>query len=89
VRLVALLLLLLAAGCAPQADNAILVTVDTLRADHLGAYGGPVATPALDALARESAVVARAYTPVPSTGPATVSLFSGLHPWRARPARTR
>ena len=51
-------------------DRVVLVTIDTLRADHVGAYGGPVATPHLDRLAAEGALVEQAVTPVPSTGPA-------------------
>ena len=54
-------LALAASGCvARQADlrptpgqNVLLITIDTLRADALGSYGGPAATPALDRLARE------------------------------------
>jgi arylsulfatase A-like enzyme len=65
-----------------RAERVVLVSVDTLRADHVGAYGGPVPTPALDALAREGALLADACTPTPSTGPAHASLLTGLHPWR-------
>lgn len=60
----------------------VLITIDTLRADHVGVYGGPVPTPALDRLAAEGVRVETAYTPTPSTGPAHASLFSGVHPWR-------
>jgi len=62
----------------------VLITIDTLRADHVGVYGGPVATPALDRLAAEGAVVEHAYTPVPSTGPAHASLLTGRYPWNHR-----
>ncbi len=73
---------LAAPGCArPSVENAVLVTVDTLRADVLGPYGGPVATPGFDALAHQGVVVEGACTPTPSTGPAHASLFTGLHPW--------
>jgi arylsulfatase A-like enzyme len=59
----------------------LLVTIDTLRADRLGAYGDVRArTPILDGLAREGAVFERAYTPVPITLPAHVSLMTGLLP---------
>jgi arylsulfatase A-like enzyme len=68
------------AGSTPAA-RLVLVTVDTLRADHVGAYGGPVGTPALDGLARDGVLVDGACTPTPSTGPAHASLFTGLHPW--------
>ncbi len=66
----------------PAARRVVLVTIDTLRADHVGAYGGPVATPAIDELAREGVLLGDACTPTPSTGPAHASLFTGLHPWR-------
>ena len=60
----------------------LLVTVDTLRADHVGPYGSELPTPAFDALASEGIVIEGACTPTPSTGPAHVSLMTGLHPWR-------
>lgn len=79
------LLLGLAVGCGYEGQssltNVVLITVDTLRADHVGAYGGTVPTPAMDALAVEGARIHRAFTPVPSTGPAVVSLLTGTHPW--------
>jgi arylsulfatase A-like enzyme len=71
------------AGCAREATppSILLVTLDTLRIDHVGAYGGPPdATPAFDALAREGLVHERAYTTMPTTAPAHVSLFTGLLP---------
>jgi arylsulfatase A-like enzyme len=75
-----------AAAAAPPAPvgRILLVTIDTLRADHVGAYGGPVPTPAIDALAREGVLLLEACTPTPSTGPAHASLLTGLHPWRHR-----
>ncbi len=79
--LVAPLIAALACGAAPRPESLLLVTVDTLRADVLGAYGGSVSTPALDRLAREGVVVEGACTPTPSTGPAHASLFTGLYPW--------
>ena len=82
------LLLGLALGCSSaQSDlptHVVLITVDTLRADHVGVYGGTVPTPSMDALAAEGAWVRRAFTPVPSTGPAIVSLLTGTHPWHHR-----
>jgi arylsulfatase A-like enzyme/Flp pilus assembly protein TadD len=61
--------------------NLLLVTLDTVRADHLGAYGYPGAeTPALDRLAREGVRFAAASSPVPLTLPAHSSLLSGLLP---------
>ncbi len=59
----------------------VLISIDTLRADHLPAYGYKgVATPALDALARDAILFENAYSPVPLTLPAHVSLFSGQLP---------
>lgn len=63
-------------------DSVVLITIDTLRADHIGAYGGKAVTPVLDRLAEQGVLLEQASTPVPSTGPAHVSLMSGLHPWR-------
>jgi arylsulfatase A-like enzyme len=63
-------------------DKVVLITIDTLRADHVAAYGGPVPTPAIDRLAAEGVLVEQAFTPTPSTGPAHASLMTGLHPWR-------
>jgi len=84
LRWVPALALLASVACSdvPARENLVLVTVDTLRADVLGPYGGPVPTPAFDRLAREGVVVEGACTPIPSTAPAHASLFSGLHPWR-------
>ena len=72
-----------AAGRAGEAlvDRVLLVTVDTLRADALGAYGGP-ATPAIDALAERSLVFERAYTPATITHPSLSSMLTGLFPLR-------
>jgi choline-sulfatase len=75
------LLLPACSGAERDVQSLILITVDTLRADHLGAYGGTVPTPALDALAAESVLLTDMCTPTPSTGPAHASLFTGLYPW--------
>jgi arylsulfatase A-like enzyme/Flp pilus assembly protein TadD len=59
----------------------VVVTIDTLRADHVGAYGGrDVATPHLDGLARDGAMAPRASAHVPLTRPSHVSLFTGRLP---------
>jgi choline-sulfatase len=61
----------------------VLVTIDTLRADRLGAYGGaPEITPHLDRIAREGAFAAAATAHVPLTRPSHVTLFTGLLPWQ-------
>ncbi len=72
--------LLGAIGCQPR-PSILVVTLDTLRRDHVGAYGAmPSPTPQLDALAREGLVHERAYTTMPTTGPAHLSLFTGRYP---------
>ncbi|MEI6150201.1 MAG: sulfatase-like hydrolase/transferase, partial [bacterium] len=78
---IALLALLFICGCSkPQYTNVLLVTVDGLRADMPGCYGGPAATPALDGLARESFRFDKLSTPTPLTLPAHASLLTGLNP---------
>jgi hypothetical protein len=58
--------------------DVVLVSVDALRADHLGAYGYPRrTTPSLDALARESALFEHAYCPTPSTSYSVSSMMTG------------
>ena len=59
--------------------NILLITVDALRADRLEAYGGEGLTPQLDALARESVVFLRAYTPTPHTSYALTSMLTGKY----------
>ena len=63
------------------ANSVLLVTIDTLRADHVGAYGATTArTPVLDTLAREGARFDRAWAPTPITLPSHASLLSGRYP---------
>jgi arylsulfatase A-like enzyme/HEAT repeat protein len=58
----------------------VLITVDALRADHLGSYGyGRSITPNLDALARESARFTWAYAPTPHTSYSVSSLMTGKY----------
>jgi arylsulfatase A-like enzyme/Tfp pilus assembly protein PilF len=67
------------APTAPQ--HVLIVTIDTLRADHLGCYGNDhVATPNMDRLAREGAMAPEATVPAPLTRPSHVSIFTGLYP---------
>lgn len=60
--------------------NVIIYLVDTLRADHLGCYGGSVATPAVDALAKEGILFENALAQAPWTKASVASLFSGRYP---------
>ncbi len=65
----------------PRRPNLLLVTIDTLRADHVGAYGGrDVQTPTLDALAARGVRFEHAETAVPITGPSHATILTGLYP---------
>src|SRR5439155_6197122 len=56
----------------------LLVTVDALRADHVGAYGyDRPTTPNLDRLARQGAMFLRAYCPTPHTSYSMTSMMTG------------
>ena len=76
-------LAVLAGGCrrAQERPNLVLVTVDTLRADHTTPYGyGRDTTPVLARLAREGVVVDQAYAPMATTGPSHASMFTSRYP---------
>jgi arylsulfatase len=82
-------LLLALGGCGspkapPSHDGPIvLITIDALRADVIGALGGPAGlTPNLDALANEADWVGRAISSSSWTVPAMASLWTGLQPYR-------
>jgi choline-sulfatase len=79
----AALLLVVAVATAPPA-NLLLVTIDTLRADHLHAYGYEIDTPATDRLARTGVVVEDATVQVPQTRPSHASLLTGRYPYEHR-----
>ncbi len=62
--------------------NVLLVTLDTTRADHLGAYGHPtVQTPALDAMAAEGVLFETAVAQAAVTGPSHTTLLTGQGTW--------
>jgi len=64
-----------------DAPNVILVVVDTLRADHVGAYGGgPDITPNLDAWAARGTLFEEAFAQAPWTLPSMATIFTGLYP---------
>src|SRR5512134_3796661 len=74
---------LLAGGCAPAVPppGVLLVTIDTLRPDRLGCYGGPRgATPLIDRLAAEGVLFERATTSLPRTTQSIASLMTGRYP---------
>ncbi len=73
------------AALAPAADknppDVYLITIDTLRADHVGCYGyKQVETPALDALAADGVRFSEAFTHSPITNTSHTSILTGLLP---------
>jgi arylsulfatase A-like enzyme/Tfp pilus assembly protein PilF len=82
------LLVLLASGLStscsrprPAIRNVLLISIDTLRADHVSAYGFPrKTTPHIDAVARQGVLFKNVRTPVPMTLPAHVSMLTGTLP---------
>jgi choline-sulfatase len=88
----ALTFLTLAAGCRSRGSqsglaeqssrsNVLLVTIDTLRADHVGSYGyREASTPTIDALARRGVRFETAVAHAPLTGPSHASILTGQTP---------
>ena len=78
------LILSAAASSAPTKTpppDIFLITIDTLRADHVHCYGyAKVATPALDALATDGVRFTQAFTPSPITNTSHASILTGLLP---------
>jgi len=75
------------AGCSQgschleHSRNLLLITIDTLRADSLGAYGSEDNSSAnLDRLAEDSLVFDRAYATAPFTAPSHASILTSQHP---------
>lgn len=82
VSLVAVLLWLPACRAPrfPDRPDLLLITVDTLRADHLGAWGYPRETsPFLDGLAAEGVRFSDAWVQWPKTGPSMASMFTSTY----------
>lgn len=72
----------LAAGCSRSPRNVVLISVDTLRQDALGCYGNrDVATPGIDALARDGVRFRSAFSHAPSTLPSHASMLLSQLPW--------
>ena len=81
-------LIFLLAACAASAQtlpkpplNVVLITIDTLRPDHLGCYGyKSIKTPNIDALAADGTRFERAFSVVPVTLPSHTSMLTGTYP---------
>ncbi len=80
-------IVLLAAGAwwmlrpeGADAPDVVLITVDTLRADRLGCYGGAARTPNIDRLAADGILFEHAASPLPETRPAHFTLFTSRYP---------
>jgi arylsulfatase A-like enzyme/Flp pilus assembly protein TadD len=76
-------------GSSPQVDlhailnqNVLLITIDTLRADALGSYGGAAATPALDRLAAEGVRFGFAHAHAVTTLSSHASILTGSYPFQ-------
>jgi arylsulfatase A-like enzyme len=66
---------------AKPALNVILITIDTLRADHVGCYGyKQIKTPNIDGLAADGVRFERAFAVVPVTLPSHTSMLTGTYP---------
>jgi arylsulfatase A-like enzyme/Flp pilus assembly protein TadD len=84
-------LVLFVAGCSSRKQpspaatlkplNVVVITIDTLRPDHLHCYGyDKIETPAIDQLAREGALFESAVAQAPLTPPSHASIFTGQYP---------
>src|SRR5579864_4339044 len=72
-----------AAGARASSPNILLITIDTLRADHLGCYGAQSArTPAIDQLAKDGMVLDNAVAQVPLTWPSHAAILTGTYPFQ-------
>jgi arylsulfatase len=72
------------AACGPKTHTGtpvVLISMDTLRADRLGAFGSPLGlTPNLDAFAAEAVIFDRAWSQAVQTGPSHSSVFTSRYP---------
>jgi arylsulfatase A-like enzyme/Tfp pilus assembly protein PilF len=91
VRTAALLAVALSVSCAAPSrsdlraiagQNVLLITIDTLRADALGCYGGPAATPALDRLAAGGIRFDFAHAHAVTTLASHASILTGTYPFQ-------
>src|SRR5207302_2842625 len=71
------------AGAGPRRPNVVLITIDTLRADHVGCYDGKLAaTPAIDRLCSDGIVFEHAISQVPLTWPSHAAIMTGTYPFQ-------
>ncbi len=63
-----------------QNPNILLITIDTIRPDHLSCYGGKNKTPNLDEIAKNGILFENAFSQVPLTFPSHTSILSGMFP---------
>lgn len=79
----ALFLSCILTGSALAAPNVVLISIDTLRADHLSMYGYTAETaPFLASMAKSGVVFDRVIVPMPSTTPSHGSMLTGQYPSR-------
>ena len=87
-RIAGLIIALAALAVSPDAQraappNIVLITLDTTRADRIGAYGYKLAaTPTLDRLARDGVLFSDAISQAPITGPSHAAILTGQYPGR-------
>src|SRR5258708_4022102 len=75
--------LTVATNPAKRTPNVILITLDTVRADHLGCYGNKnIQTSTLDALGHDGVVFERAISQVPLTWPSHAVILTGMYPFQ-------
>jgi arylsulfatase A-like enzyme len=71
-----------AAPIDPEMPNVLLISVDTLRSDYVGAWGNrQVKTPQIDALAQSGVRFTSAFAPIAVTGPSHAAMLTGAGPW--------
>ncbi|GEM_PF-1098739 len=74
----------------PKPRNVIVIVIDTLRADHLSAYGYPLeTTPSLDRIADEGMLFESHWVQRPKTSPSVASILTGRYPHAHRVLKVR
>jgi len=81
IAVVVVALIFRSARLDEESPNLLVISVDTLRPDHLGCYGYTRPTsPAIDALVRDGVVFTQAVCQIPNTAPSFCSIFTGTYP---------